>query len=298
MRPSRWHAARTTGGRPSGPVPEGEVDYGYLIDDEDTPRPDPRSRRQPAGVHERSRTFDSDGVRVDRRRLDRSPAGRRRHLRAARRHVHPRGHARRRPGSARPPALDRRGLRRAAAGERGQRHPQLGLRRRALVGRERGVRRPRGLPALRRRLPRGRARRDPGRRLQPPRPVGELPAGVRAVPQVGREHLGRPGQPRRRGLGGGAPLHPRQRRDVARRLPRRRPAARRRARARRLLRGAPAGGDGRRGGRTVGAPAPPAHADRGVRPQRPARWSRRARPAATAWTRSGATTSTTRCTSR
>ena len=46
---------------PAEPVPdvsEGEVDYGYLIDDEDTPRPDPRSRRQPAGVHGRSRTFD------------------------------------------------------------------------------------------------------------------------------------------------------------------------------------------------------------------------------------------------
>jgi maltooligosyltrehalose trehalohydrolase len=43
---------------PAEPVPEGEVDYGYLIDDADTPRPDPRSRRQPAGVHERSRTFD------------------------------------------------------------------------------------------------------------------------------------------------------------------------------------------------------------------------------------------------
>ncbi len=44
---------------PSGPVPdisEGGVDYGYLIDDSDTPRPDPRSRRQPAGVHQRSRT--------------------------------------------------------------------------------------------------------------------------------------------------------------------------------------------------------------------------------------------------
>jgi maltooligosyltrehalose trehalohydrolase len=35
-----------------------ETDYGYLIDDSDTPRPDPRSRRQPAGVHQRSRTFD------------------------------------------------------------------------------------------------------------------------------------------------------------------------------------------------------------------------------------------------
>jgi maltooligosyltrehalose trehalohydrolase len=35
-----------------------ELDYGYLIDDADTPRPDPRSRRQPAGVHQRSRTHD------------------------------------------------------------------------------------------------------------------------------------------------------------------------------------------------------------------------------------------------
>ena len=35
-----------------------EIDYGYLIDDSDTPRPDPRSRRQPAGVHQRSRTHD------------------------------------------------------------------------------------------------------------------------------------------------------------------------------------------------------------------------------------------------
>ena len=44
---------------PAGPVPDpttAEVDYGYLIDDSDTPVPDPRSRRQPAGVHARSRT--------------------------------------------------------------------------------------------------------------------------------------------------------------------------------------------------------------------------------------------------
>jgi len=45
---------------PAAPVPDPgeETDYGYLIDDSDTPRPDPRSRRQPAGVHQRSRTFD------------------------------------------------------------------------------------------------------------------------------------------------------------------------------------------------------------------------------------------------
>jgi maltooligosyltrehalose trehalohydrolase len=43
---------------PVGPLPEGDVDYGYLLDDDETPLPDPRSRRQPSGVHQRSRTFD------------------------------------------------------------------------------------------------------------------------------------------------------------------------------------------------------------------------------------------------
>jgi maltooligosyltrehalose trehalohydrolase len=36
----------------------GEHDYGYLLGEGDTPRPDPRSRRQPDGVHGLSRTFD------------------------------------------------------------------------------------------------------------------------------------------------------------------------------------------------------------------------------------------------
>ncbi|MDQ1661057.1 MAG: maltooligosyltrehalose trehalohydrolase, partial [Blastococcus sp.] len=35
-----------------------EADYGFLLDDNDTPRPDPRSRRQPDGVHGLSRRFD------------------------------------------------------------------------------------------------------------------------------------------------------------------------------------------------------------------------------------------------
>ncbi|MCD4536587.1 malto-oligosyltrehalose trehalohydrolase [Nocardioides sp. cx-169] len=43
---------------PTGPVPDGELDYGYLLDDDEAVRPDPRSLRQPAGVHERSRTYD------------------------------------------------------------------------------------------------------------------------------------------------------------------------------------------------------------------------------------------------
>ena len=38
----------------------GDIDYGYLIDGAETPVPDPRSRRQPGGVHGLSRTFDPD----------------------------------------------------------------------------------------------------------------------------------------------------------------------------------------------------------------------------------------------
>lgn len=36
-----------------------DADYGYLVDDDTTPLPDPRSRRQPDGVHGLSRTFDA-----------------------------------------------------------------------------------------------------------------------------------------------------------------------------------------------------------------------------------------------
>ena len=55
---------------PAGPVPDsasdpggpesGALDYGYLLDEDETARPDPRSRRQPNGVHARSRVFDTD----------------------------------------------------------------------------------------------------------------------------------------------------------------------------------------------------------------------------------------------
>ncbi|MFP5251696.1 MAG: malto-oligosyltrehalose trehalohydrolase [Actinomycetes bacterium] len=42
-----WHALAPAG------------DYGFQIDDDDAVRPDPRSRRQPHGVHERSRAWDA-----------------------------------------------------------------------------------------------------------------------------------------------------------------------------------------------------------------------------------------------
>ena len=38
----------------------GEFDYGFVLDDSGTVLPDPRSRRQPNGVHSWSRTFDAD----------------------------------------------------------------------------------------------------------------------------------------------------------------------------------------------------------------------------------------------
>ena len=45
--------------RASADAPPG-TDYAYLLDDSDTPRPDPRSRWQPAGVHGPSRVYDED----------------------------------------------------------------------------------------------------------------------------------------------------------------------------------------------------------------------------------------------
>jgi maltooligosyltrehalose trehalohydrolase len=48
--------------RPASPVPgagEGELDYGYVLDGSDTVVADPRSQRQPEGVHGWSRTYDA-----------------------------------------------------------------------------------------------------------------------------------------------------------------------------------------------------------------------------------------------
>ena len=51
-RPGGWWS-------PAEPLPATVTDYGYLLDNADTALPDPRSRRQPHGVHELSRTFDA-----------------------------------------------------------------------------------------------------------------------------------------------------------------------------------------------------------------------------------------------
>ena len=177
--------------RPTGPVPEhGEVDYGYLLDDDPVPRPDPRSRRQPRGVHERSRTFDpaayawSDGAWTGRQLAGST---------IYELHV----------GTFTPEGTFDAALGKldhlkdigvdlvelmpvnAVNGEHNWGYDGV-----LWSAVHEAVRRPGGVPALRRRLPRGRAGRDPGRRPQPPRPVGQLPAAVRAVPEGGALDLG------------------------------------------------------------------------------------------------------------
>ncbi|WP_372697478.1 malto-oligosyltrehalose trehalohydrolase [Arthrobacter sp. JSM 101049] len=56
----QWDMHRHDGGwwAPAVVPPGADLDYGYLLDGADTPLPDPRSRRQPDGVHGLSRTFD------------------------------------------------------------------------------------------------------------------------------------------------------------------------------------------------------------------------------------------------
>ena len=218
------------------------------------------------------------------------------HLRAAHRDVHGRGNARLGDRTARRSRRSGDRLRRAPAGQRVQRNPQLGVRRSALVCGARGLRRSVGLPALRRGVPPARSRRDPGRRVQPPGPERQLPAGVRALSARCRaEHVGLVGRPRR---AGGATLHRRERSDVDAGPSRRRAATGCRARARGLV--APSHPDGarradRRAERACGSTA---HPHRRIRPQRCDAHLRSRGGRLRAWRRSGATTTTTPSTSR
>ena len=74
--------------------------YYYRLDGK-TDRPDPASRFQPEGVHGPSAVVDHGALRLDRRGLARAPAGGADPLRAARRHLHPRGNLRCRHPAAR-----------------------------------------------------------------------------------------------------------------------------------------------------------------------------------------------------
>ena len=191
------HAPRDDGGWWRAEVEAGpEADYGFLLDDNETPRPDPRSRRQPEGVHGLSRRFDPDAYEWgDGAWTGRPLAG------GVVYELH--------VGTFTPEGtLD------AAIGRLGH-LVRLGvdfvelLPVNAFNGThnwgydgvlwyavQETVRRPGGLPAVRRRLPPAGPRRDPGRRLQPPRPVRELPARVLPDLRRGRrQHLGQLDQP-------------------------------------------------------------------------------------------------------
>ena len=76
-----------------GPSLADGTDYAFLVDGEG-PFPDPRSPRQPHGVHGASRAFDAGGLRVDGRRVGGPRRARRCLLRTPRWHVHSGGHAR------------------------------------------------------------------------------------------------------------------------------------------------------------------------------------------------------------
>ncbi len=218
--------------RPESAPAAAEVDYGYLLDGQEPALPDPRSRRQPHGVHQLSRTFAPEAYAWG----DAGWKGRRLaggvvyelHL-----------------GTFTPEGtLD------AAIGKL-EYLVQLGVDfiellpvnafngthnwgydGVSLVRRSGGVRWPGSLPALRGRRAPARAGRDPGCCLQPPGAQRELPAAIRALPiPRRREHLGGRAEPGRSRLRPGAGVHPGERNDVVRGLPRGRTAARRRARA-------------------------------------------------------------------
>ena len=160
-------AATAAGGRPTA---DAGTDYAFLLDDDDDAAARPASRWQPDGVHGPSRVVRPRRVRLDRRRLDRPAAARRRRLRAAHRHVHPSG-----TFDAAIERLDHLvdlGVTTSSCC-RSPPSPaaRLGLRRRALVRGARALRRAGRLQAVRRRLPRARPRRRARRRLQPPRAV-------------------------------------------------------------------------------------------------------------------------------
>ena len=252
-------------------MPDGEVDYGYLLDDDEAPRPDPRSRRQPDGVHERSRTVDAGAFAwTDDAWTGRQLAG------AVVYELHvgtftPEGTLDAALGRLDHLARHRRRPGRADAGERLQRHPQLGLRR----GRA-GSRSTRRTAARRRTSASSTAATPPGSASSR---TSSTTTSVRPgttcrcsgpTSSRGRQHLGRPGQPRREGS---------------------------RAEVRRYIidnalmwlrdfhvdglrldavhalvdasRDAPARGAGHRGRRALGVRRPAADPDRRVRPERP-----------------------------
>ena len=206
--------------------------YGFVLDDDPKVLPDPRSPRQPDGVHERSQLWQpAPDAWTDDDWQGRSIEGRviyELHIGTFT------------PGGTFDSAIEKLDYLVDLGVDFVELMPVnafggtwLGLRRRALVCGARAVRRARRPDPACQRMPPARPWRADRRGVQSPWPVGQLPAAVRAVPVVGQQSVGRIDQHLRRGRRRGAALHPRLRIALDARLPRRRSAARRRARTRR-----------------------------------------------------------------
>ncbi|CAM5616286.1 hypothetical protein STENM327S_05533 [Streptomyces tendae] len=212
--------------------------------------------------------------------------------------IHPRGHPRRRRRAPRTPGAPGRHPRRVDAAVPLPRTAWLGVRGGLAVGGARAVRRARGAETVRRPGARARPRRGPGRGAQPPGP--QLPARLRPVLHRHPPHaLGHRREPGRARLRRGADVSGGQRAGAGPAgLPDRRAAPGRGARPGQHARVPLPGAAVDRRGRPRGRSGPAALPDRRVRPERPADHHPARGRAAWACTRSGTTTSTTRCTPR
>ncbi len=167
-------------------------------------RPDPVSRWQPQGVHGPSRVVDPAAFAWSDRELARHTAGRLHHLRITHWHVYAAGYLRRRRCAPEGSARSGRNGGRNHAGRRVSRRAQLGdTTAWGCMPRNRHMGGPDGLKRLVNACHQMGPRRRPRRRLQPRRPRGQLPGGIRAVlhqrlshSMGGRHQLRWPGQRR------------------------------------------------------------------------------------------------------
>ncbi len=117
--------------------------YGFVLDDDPTVLPDPRSAASTRRCPRALRAVAAGSRCLDRRRMGRRLDRGSGDLRTPHRHVHRRRHLRFGDREAGLPGRSRCRLRRTDARQRLWRHARLGLRRRALVRRARTVRRAR-----------------------------------------------------------------------------------------------------------------------------------------------------------
>ena len=200
-----------------------------------------RSVRARSDQLHRQRRHSRSALRLGRRPIQDSELERTRHVRTPRRHLRRRRTGRRRSREVRKrrapfrlPQETRHQLHPDHAHRRVRRGSLVGLQSRPYVRRRIGLRRSEGLQGTREASPQKRHRGDSRRGLQPLRPERPRPLALRRLERTRRRRnlllqrrashhpVGR--HPAGLRPAAGAAIHPRQRADVARRVPRRRPA--------------------------------------------------------------------------